>query len=81
MNMTRRIALAVTLMIHGSVTPWVRFPTTYDKEKLVADVLKAVSEYPTEQLERMWEYKEYVMEAVEKCNGGNDYPRHRRDAA
>ena len=53
----------------------------YDKEKLVADVLKAAAEYPTEQLERMWEYKEYVMQAVEKCNGLNDYPRHRRNAA
>ena len=30
----------------------------YDKEKLVADVLKAAAEYPTEQLGRMWEYKE-----------------------
>ena len=47
----------------------------------MADVLKAVAEYPTEQLERMWEYKEYVMQAVEKCDGGNDYPRHRREAA
>ena len=53
---------------------------TYDKEKLVADVLKAAAEYPTEQLERMWEYKEHVMNQVEKCNGGNEYPRHRRDA-
>ena len=44
-------------------------------------MLKAVKEYPTEQLERMWEYKEYVMEAVEACNGGNDYPRHRPNAA
>ena len=51
----------------------------YDKEKLVADVLKAVAEYPTEQLERMWEYKEKVMDQVMKCNGGNDYPRHSRD--
>ena len=51
----------------------------YDKKKLVADVLKAAAEYPTAQLERMWEYKEKVMEQVEKCNGGNDYPRHSRD--
>ena len=54
----------------------------YDKEKLVAIALKAAAEYPTEQLGRMWEYKEYVMEAVYKCNGlKNDYPRHRRNAA
>ena len=45
----------------------------------MADVLKAVAEYPTEQLERMWEYKEKVMDQVMKCNGGNDYPRHSRD--
>ena len=54
----------------------------YDKEKLVDDVLKAVAEYPTEKLERMWEYKEYVMEAVQATQptpGGNDYPRHRAD--
>ena len=44
--------------------------------------LKAVAEYPTEKLERMWEYKEYVMEAVQATQptpGGNDYPRHRAD--
>ena len=27
----------------------------------------AAAEYPTEQLERMWEYKEHVMEQVDKC--------------
>ena len=47
----------------------------------MAIALKAAAEYPTEQLGRMWEYKEYVMEAVYKCNGLNDYPRHRRNAA
>jgi hypothetical protein len=49
----------------------------FDKEKLVADVLKAHAEYPSEQLEAMWDYKSYVMEAVEACGGGNDYSRHR----
>ena len=49
----------------------------FDKEKLVADVLKAHAEYSSEKLEAMWEYKEYVMEAVAACGGGNDYPRHR----
>ena len=39
----------------------------FDKEKLVADVLKAHAEYPSEQLEAMWDYKTYVMEAVEAC--------------
>ena len=43
----------------------------------MADVLKAYAEYSSEQLEAMWEYKSYVMEAVEKADGGNDYPRHR----
>ena len=52
----------------------------FDKDKLVADVIKAAAEYPTEQLERMWEYKEHILDQVEMCNGGNDYPRHRRDA-
>ena len=47
----------------------------------MADVLKAHAEYPSEQLEAMWDYKSYVMEAVEACWGGNDYPRHRPDEA
>ena len=46
----------------------------FDKEKLVADVLKAYAEYSSEKLEAMWEYKEYVMEAVARVRrgGGND---------
>ena len=49
----------------------------FDKEKLVADVKKAWAEYPAKDLEAMWAYKEYVMEAVEAADGGNTYPRHR----
>ena len=49
----------------------------FDKEKLVLDVFKAHAEYPSEKLEAMWDYKSYVMDAVEVCGGGNDYKRHR----
>ena len=41
------------------------------------DVLAAAEAYPSEQLEKMWEYKEYVMEAVVASGGGNEYERHR----
>ena len=44
---------------------------------LVKDVFAAVAAYPTEQLEKMWDYKSYVMEQVKASKGGNDYPRHR----
>ena len=49
----------------------------YDKEQLVADVQRMAAEYPSEKLDAMWEYKNYVMQAVVACNGGNDYERHR----
>jgi hypothetical protein len=49
----------------------------FDKEQLVKDVLAAAAAYPTEQLEKMWDYKSYVMEQVKASKGGNDYPRHR----
>ena len=44
---------------------------------LVKDVFAAVAAYPTEQLEKIWDYKSYVMEQVKASKGGNDYPRHR----
>ena len=37
----------------------------FDKEKLVLDVFKAHAEYPSEKLEAMWDYKSYVMDAVD----------------
>jgi len=49
----------------------------FDKDQLVKDVLAAAAAYPTEQLEKMWDYKSYVMEQVKASKGGNDYPRHR----
>ena len=51
----------------------------FDKDKLVRDVMQAVRDYSPEALERMWDYKGDVMRAVVECEGGNDYPRHRRD--
>ena len=49
----------------------------FDKELLVSDVLAAFRAYPEEQLEKMWDYKSYVMQAV-SVDGGNDYERHRK---
>jgi hypothetical protein len=49
----------------------------FDKDQLVKDVLAAAAAYSTEQLEKMWDYKSYVMEQVKASKGGNDYPRHR----
>ena len=49
----------------------------FDKEQLVKDVLAAAAAYSSEQLEKMWAYKTYVMEQVLAAKGGNDYPRHR----
>ena len=49
----------------------------WDKEQLVEHVMQAKDDYPAEKLAEMWDYKSYVMEAVEACDGGNDYPRHR----
>ena len=37
------------------------------------DVLAAAAAYPTEQLEKMWDYKSYVMEQVKASKGGNDF--------
>ena len=48
----------------------------FNKRKLVSDVLAAFRAYPEEQLEKMWDYKSYVMQAV-SVDGGNDYERHR----
>ena len=47
----------------------------------MADVKAIHAEYPAASLEAMWDYKHYVMEAVDDCGGGNDYPRHRPNAA
>ena len=49
----------------------------FNKRKLVSDVLAAFRAYPEEQLEKMWDYKSYVMQAV-SVDGGNDYERHRK---
>ena len=49
----------------------------FDKEQLVRDVKAAYAAYSPEQLEKMWDYKSYVMQQVHATNGGNDYPRHR----
>ena len=52
----------------------------FDKEQLVRDVLAEFKSYPSEKLEKIWEYKSYVMEQVSRpeIDGGNDYERHRK---
>ena len=53
----------------------------FDKEQLARDVVAEFQSYPTEKLERMWEYKSYVMEQVSlvpESDGGNGYERHRK---
>ena len=49
----------------------------FDKEQLVKGVIAAAAAYPIEQLEKMWDYKPYIMEQVKGSKGGNDYPRYR----
>ena len=56
-----------------------RGPKRFDIEQLVEDVHKAFEEYPSEQLEKMWAHKSYVMGAVldtKPKQGGSNYPRH-----
>ena len=42
----------------------------FDVEKLMRDATTAHAECPLEQMERGWEYKEYVMSAVAAANDG-----------
>ena len=50
----------------------------YDKEKLTRDVKAALTDYPSETLEKMWGHKEFVMERVasDEIAGGNNYNHH-----
>jgi hypothetical protein len=50
----------------------------FDKEQLVADVMKAWRDYPPEQLEKMWEYKHHIMAKVKEVNGDNVYDKRRK---
>ena len=51
---------------------------SFDKDVLVCDEEAAHAEFPSETIERMFAYKEKVMDVVLKppCDGGNDYERH-----
>ena len=55
---------------------------SFDKDVLVCDVEAAHAEFPSETIERMFAYKEKVMDVVlnlkPPCDGGkgNDYERH-----
>ena len=51
----------------------------FNLHKLVEDVVAAYWDYDSATLDEMWEYKSYVMTQIAK-DGGNMYPRHRRDA-
>ena len=51
----------------------------FDIDQLVEDVHEAFLEYDSEQLEKMWQHKSYVMRAVLTTKpkaGGSNYPRH-----
>ena len=56
-----------------------RGPKRFDIDQLVEDVMQAFEDYPPEQLEKMWQHKSYVMQAVLETKpkkGGSNYPRH-----
>lgn len=70
-------ALAVAVRKRRRET--MRGPQRFDIPTLVDDVQQAFKDYPPEQLEKMWQHKSYVMEAVLKTKpkkGGNNYPKH-----
>ena len=51
----------------------------FDIDQLVEDVHQAFLEYNSEQLEKMWQHKSYVMGAVLTTTpkaGGSNYPKH-----
>ena len=49
-----------------------------DPEQLARDVVATYAAFDEEKLEKIWEYKRYVMRcAVEATKGGNTYERHR----
>ena len=51
----------------------------FDIDQLVEDVHQAYLEYDSEQLEKMWQHKSYVMGAVLTTApkaGGSNYPKH-----
>ena len=51
----------------------------FDIDQLVEDVHQAFLEYDSQQLEKMWQHKSYVMGAVlttEPKVGGSNYPKH-----
>ena len=50
----------------------------FDVEQLVADVLSGYDAYPSESLEEMWKYKQWVMGVVARSGGSNTYDRHRK---
>ena len=53
----------------------------FNLKKLVEDVVAEFEAYDSATLLDMWKYKSYVMTQIEIAeDGGNMYPRHRRDA-
>ena len=48
-----------------------------DPEQLARDVVATYAAFDEEKLDKIWEYKRYVMRCVEATKGGNTYERHR----
>ena len=49
----------------------------FDVDLLVKDVMSTYKNYSDETLEKMWQYKQFVMQQVAK-DGSNTYERHRK---
>jgi hypothetical protein len=52
--------------------------SVFNKDELVEDVSQAFNEYPPAQIEKMFEYKMWVMKKVAEVAGDNVYPGHRK---
>ena len=71
----RALAVAVRKRRRGTM----RGPKRFDIDQLVTDVMEAFQDYSSDQLEKMWQHKSYVMRAVLTTKpkvGGSNYPRH-----
>ena len=53
----------------------------WEKDKLADDVVRAFKDYPVDQLDKMWSYKECVVDRVAHNGGlnGDDSHYHRTD--
>ena len=75
----RAYAVAVRKRRRSTLGSTMKGPKRFDIATLVDDVMQAFEEYPPAQLEKMWQHKSYVLDAVEKTKpkpGGCNYLRH-----